>query len=204
MREIAAWFTGHTKLGISIFVQSPLEQVDTARNTRGGRRGRLERDSNAYLDGLLHAITMEGILIESYKSRHGSLPPWNKTGASVTGQGLATAGGYNLLDIMTGKVDSLILSRKTIRNLSSDPTCMEFESLLHGGRTYAAAQCGGRGMDSHAILSAMNEMIASPFLADIHTQGTWRRILDSRYLFLPSPDPAMVETPGRLRLKGDH
>ncbi len=201
VREITAWFTEHEKLGLAIFVQSPLEQVSTSRNAKKRSKNTGEH-SDSPLEGLLHATTMEGILIESYKAKHGSLPPWNKTGASLTGQGLATTGGYNLLEIMTGKVDSLILSRKTLRELSDDPTYLEFESLLHGGRTYATAQHAGRGMDSRAILSAMNEITASPFLADMHTQATWKRMLDTQYLFLQSPAPATEETPGRLRLKG--
>ncbi|MGW1758967.1 hypothetical protein [Streptomyces mirabilis] len=205
VREIAAWFAARKRMGFAVFVQSPFEQVATARN---GRRKQAQPAIRAHFDeddlsGLQHATTMEGILIESHRAKHGSIPPWNKMNASIEGQGLATDGGYNLLDIMTGKVDSLILARKAIRELSNDPTSMEFENLLHGGRTYATVQSCGIGMDSRIILTALNEMISMPFMSDMYTQNTWQRILSSKYLFLPAPPPATDATPGRLRLKTD-
>ncbi|GAA0286763.1 hypothetical protein GCM10009540_02480 [Streptomyces turgidiscabies] len=171
VREINAWFAEHERMGFAVFVQSPFEQVATARNGRRKKAqaairmalGELDEDD---LSGLQHATTMEGILIESYRAKYGSIPPWNKMNASIAGQGLATQSGYNLLDIMTGKVDSLIMARRTIRELSGDPTSLEFENLLHGGRTYATVKSCGIGMDSHTVLAALNEMVSMPIRED--------------------------------------
>jgi len=81
--------------------------------------------------GLEDIKANEGVLIAAYVQGYGKLPPWNKIGGATHSRERANPAIYAQLDLATGLVDSLLLARKTIRKLSSDPTAMAYGEALH-------------------------------------------------------------------------
>jgi hypothetical protein len=97
-REIKEWFRTHRRLGYSIVVQSALSD---------------DKYENA-------SSRAEGQLIEGHRLRYGFIPPWNNIGGSTEGAakaGILTGGWF---DLLTGRRDSLVVSRRTIRGLDAD------------------------------------------------------------------------------------
>jgi hypothetical protein len=97
-RQVKEWFRSHDRLGYSIVVQSA---VSDDKYEGASRRG-------------------EGQLIEGHRLRFGSIPPWNQMGASLEGSAKAGVLTGAWFDMLTGRQDSLVVSRRTIRGLNMD------------------------------------------------------------------------------------
>ncbi|MEE6135337.1 GIY-YIG nuclease family protein [Mycobacterium sp. 050128] len=110
VQEINDWFQTHPRLGYSVILQSAI-----ADDKYEGASSRAE-----------------GQLIEGHRIRYGSIPPWNKIGASTEGAakaGVLTGGWF---DMLTGRGDSLMVSRRTIRELDADASAemKEFDLVI--------------------------------------------------------------------------
>jgi hypothetical protein len=117
--KIEAWFAEHPRLGYSIIVQSAAVVL-------------LE---DFGLDTFSEIIAIgEGQLIEAHLQRFGVRPPWNAIGGSTHGATWAgpLSAGYFLL--LTGRVDGLLVARRTIRQLAAEPDSVDREMTLHGAR----------------------------------------------------------------------
>lgn len=123
--EITNYFKENKKLGYSIFVQSPLNQISVSRSKENK-----ECFDEEFLDDRNDELKkLEGRLIQAFKLKTGNFPKWNK----INGKGVKpTSYELELIDFFTNSKESIIISRKTLRELSSDPTFCYFESTLHG------------------------------------------------------------------------
>lgn len=123
IRQISAWFKDHESLGYAMFVQSSLDQISVHRQTGTRAEPAYDEESALFWDygdhGLREIKTKEGILISAFRAQHHQLPTWNKINGPRQRDENITPGGYNLLVTATGKVDSLLVSRKTVRQLST-------------------------------------------------------------------------------------
>ncbi|MFF0283602.1 hypothetical protein ACFYSW_25135 [Rhodococcus aetherivorans] len=133
--KINDWFQSHDRLGFSLVIQSALADDANERYSAIG----------------------EGQLIEGYRSLHGVRPPWNKIGGSKDGAGWARSDTAAWFDFMTGKVDGLLVSRRTIRELNDDITAEFNEAAIHMSRT---------GMNFHAVDGKLDD---STILAGLKT-----------------------------------
>ena len=140
---IEKYFSSNERLGYTIFVQSPLSQPLVHRNK--AQYEQFARQQNAPVEDLLSKEgrddiqKVEGILIESYRRRHGHLPPWNQIGGSIQGQHDVMPNNYNIVKSFSTPDNyaiNPIVSRSTIRELSNNPTFAWFESYLHAVRMY--------------------------------------------------------------------
>ena len=141
--KIEQYFSCNERLGYTIFVQSPLSQPLVHRNRTHYKKFATQR--NAPVEDLLskegkadiHRV--EGILIESYRRKHGHLPPWNEIGGSKEGQNSVRLNNYNIVKSFSSPDDyarNPIVSRSTIRELSNNAIYTAFESYLHAVRMY--------------------------------------------------------------------
>lgn len=138
---IRDYFKSHLKLGYTIFVQSPLSQPIVHRNKELFEKMATERNSpiKDYVSeqGISDIKIVEGILIEAYNQYYGRFPAWNKVGGSVAGQHRVMKNNINIVRSFSNPQMynvNPIVSRSTIRELSSNPTYENFESFLHSVR----------------------------------------------------------------------
>jgi len=142
-KNIEKYFSSNDTLGYTIFVQSPLSQPLVHRNK--DQYQAFARQRNAPVGDLLskegnddiHRV--EGILIEAFRRKRGHLPPWNEIGGSIRGQNAVMPNNYNIVRCFSKPGDYIlnpIMSRSTIRELSSNPTYTSFEVFLHAVRMY--------------------------------------------------------------------
>lgn len=201
-REIDEWFASREALGYAVLLQSPMDQVSVGRQRGTPSAAYYDEETDEFYDypteGLEEARHLEGTLIASYRARHGVLPPWNKIGGSVAGAGDATTGGYNVLALATGQADSLLLARKTLRELSADPSAVSFEQTLHLGRINAITETGGVGIDTPRILRAIERSANSPWYRNTGLPEQAERLRTTGYCRLPPPPPADACTPGTI------
>jgi hypothetical protein len=159
-------------------------------------------ESNAFWgydeSGLEDIKANEGVLIEAYTQRHGNLPSWNKIGGATHSRKSATPTMYAQLDLATGLIDSLLLARKTIRELSSDPTAMTYEEALHVGRQWSIMKNFGKGIDSLTILKSLDEEAERRRNVNPELLRVANRIREYGYYKLPPPPPASGDTPGSI------
>lgn len=86
----------------------------------------------------------EGQLIETHLLVHGSKPRWNDIGGAARGRrGARVAPSY--LDLLTGPQDSLLVARRSIRQLAADPEAQRHEATIHAARLHASIEAGLRG-----------------------------------------------------------
>jgi len=123
---IDKYFEENDILGFSIFVQSPLSQPSIPRKNKN-----LIWENPDSKDRKNHKLT-EGILLESYKQNHGKFPKWNKVGGSSIGQKRVKDGNYTIIEGFTSTTFHPLVSRTSLRELSSNPTYEGYENgFLH-------------------------------------------------------------------------
>lgn len=200
--QLERWFRHHGSLGYAIFVQSCIDQVAVARQAGTMSAEYYDEENDAFWgygeSGLEDIKANEGVLIAAYLQRHGNLPRWNKIGGATHSRERATPGIYAQLDLATGLIDSLLLARKTIRQLSSDPTAMTYEEALHVGRQWSIMNNFGTGIDSPTILKSLAEEAEKRKLQNPWLYRVVNRINVSGYHTLPPPPPASENTPGSI------
>ena len=140
-KKIEEYFSRNDRLGYTIFVQSPLSQPLVHRNKR--MYGEFAEQNHAPVEDMLSEQgkddikIVEGILIEAYHRKFGHFPPWNKIGGSITGQGRVQENNINIV-LSFCNPDSYnvnpLLSRSTIRELSSHSDWAWYENYLHAVR----------------------------------------------------------------------
>ncbi|PEF07918.1 hypothetical protein COM97_03680 [Bacillus thuringiensis] len=167
IEKIEEYFQSKQKLGYSIFVQSSMHQAFGKKNK--GILGNYTEDQFPFAQYPIDDIKMtEGILIESYKKKHGNLPPWNRVGGSIKGQTAATDGNYILVESLTHQNISPFIARHTLRELYADSTYLWYEEYLHGAR-----------MQMLTLGVNFNQALSFIRLAD---STTYNRIIDDKYL----------------------
>jgi hypothetical protein len=187
LANVNAWFDEHDTLGYSVLLQTSNTQPISSRNAalKSELRG-LVFDNVFDPDGDELAV-LEGRLIEQHRLSRGSRPPWNSIGGSKMGARRAQRNRWSndptIFDVLTGTVDSWLTSRKTIRQLSGDPTACTFEEWLHAPRILAAGL--GRAMTRDEFSSMAFGLEASAF----DVSDTRSRISEQGWLGLPHPCP---------------
>jgi hypothetical protein len=204
--QVSAWFDTHDDLGYAAFVASSVAQVSVGRQKGTTTEAFWDEESDVFYDypeeGLDEIRQTEGILIGAYVARHHQLPPWNKIGGARLQPHLITPGGYALLDIATGRVDCLLVARRTIRGLSADVNAAEHEMTLHTGRIGAIEDTWGTGISSPVIWNALvrraNDPSWDPAGSGALLEAT-KRLIQTRYPLEVPPPPAWKDTAQRLR-----
>jgi GIY-YIG catalytic domain. len=137
-KYIEKYFENNDRLGYSIFAQSPLSQPLTHKNKK--KYSKIAEDINSPVEdmisdqGKVDIKLVEGLLIESYRIKHGHFPPWNDIGGSVEGQRRVMANNYNIVKSFCSPQDyevNPIMSKSTLRELAENPSYSSFESFLH-------------------------------------------------------------------------
>ena len=139
--QINQYFKSYDKLGYTIFVQSPLSQPLVHRNKELFEKMASEHNSDikdyTNSQGIKDIKRVEGILIEAYRKSYGDFPKWNKVGGSIQGQNKVKKNNINIVKSFCSPQDiniNPIMSRSSIRELSSNPTYERYESFLHSVR----------------------------------------------------------------------
>ena len=115
---------------------------------------------------------VEGILIEAFRRKQGHLPPWNEIGGDIVGQNNVMPNNYNIVQCFSKPDDyerNPIVSRSTIRELSSNPTYTAFELYLHTVRMYM-------------LIFGMGYADALKFTIENDAYRTYDRIKQEKYL----------------------
>lgn len=174
-KKIEEYFESHEKLGYSIFVQSSLSQPLVHRNRE--RYEEFARQNSALAkdmvseQGIRDIKRVEGILIEAYRRNTGHFPPWNEVGGSLAGQKRVLPNNINIVRSFSHPETyaiNPIVSRSTLRELSSNPTWEGFENYLHAVRMYM-------------LIFGMDYEIAMRFTAENDPINTLKRIYDEHY-----------------------
>jgi hypothetical protein len=176
-RQIDEWFAEHPRLGYSIIVQSAAVVL-------------LERFG---LDTSTEIIAIgEGQLIEAHIQQFGTRPPWNAIGGSSYGSTWAGPRSAGYFSLLTGRLDSLLVARRTIRQLAAEPDSVDREMTLHGARMRALHEHGMAGeVNDHVIMSALTELFVNPELRDDPMRHL--DLVASGHLLLDAPHPERPE-----------
>jgi hypothetical protein len=83
---------------------------------------------------------LEGGLLKAHLLRYGRLPAWNSIGGSRRAAQAASADD-DTLDLLTGRLDSLLVARRPLRELSAQPRLAWLENWLHTARFTTVARC---------------------------------------------------------------
>jgi hypothetical protein len=164
-QQINDWFSAHPRLGFSIVIQEGM--ADDA-------RGR-------------YTEIAEGQLIEGYRALHDKFPPWNKISGSKDGAKYAGQHTGAWFDFMTGKVDGLIVARRTIRELNDDATADYNECTIHTSRTGLTLHPHDGTADDAGILDGVRRMAAAIEIDPLQGDRLYVRLRD--YLRQPAPHP---------------
>jgi hypothetical protein len=132
--QINAWFSEHERLGFSVVLQE----------------GMADETYEPF------ARNAEGQLLEGFRRVHSKLPPWNQIGGSRTGAGYVRDNSAAWVDLMTGRGDSLLVARRTIRGLNDDASAEYSELIIHPARTGILQF---EGVDDHAIRRALGLIV---------------------------------------------
>ncbi|WP_197696000.1 GIY-YIG nuclease family protein [Mycobacterium sp. E1715] len=165
-RQVNEWFTTHSRLGFSVVLQ------------------------DAYADETdePYSRNAEGQLLEGYRQVHLSLPPWNNMGGSRMGASYVRQNSAAWVDYMTGKLDSLVVARSTIRGLNDDASAEYNEIQIHLART--ALLHGNSAFDDAKLLEGLERLIERMR----HYSEWWRengdRLRD--HLKRPAPHPERI------------
>ena len=201
-RQINEWFGKNKSLGYAAFVQSSYDQVAVSRQAGTMTAEYYDEESAAFWSynesGLEDIIANEGALIEVYSQHHGRLPLWNKIGGARHARRRAPRRLYRQLELATGAVDSLLLARKSFRELWNDPVSLSYEEALHAGRQSATLKSFGIGVDSLVIIKSMVEQAERQKNIDPNLLNLSNRIYSSGYYMLPPPTPGSEDTPGSI------
>lgn len=131
--KIQEYFKTHDKIGYSVFVQSSHHQPVYSKNKTEWEQFDPTQFPNVQSASEDIKIA-EGILIETYKMRHGILPPWNRVSGSKEGQKVAKSGNYIFIDSLKHPKSSPFTAKHTLREISSNATYLVFEEFLHSVR----------------------------------------------------------------------
>lgn len=150
-------------------VRSPNEQTMTGRARKelktdlGDLRDLLE-DPDFDSDAELEIAHSEGLAIKSHLLGEGRLPPWNAIGGTLNDWGDSMNRPDHSGELLTGRVNHLLQARSTIRELDSDPTATQFESILLAARIRAAtiAILNNERLSDYQILNAFDELAEAP------------------------------------------
>lgn len=136
--QLEEYFKINNKIGYTIFVQSPLSQPITHKNKATieevVRRNYIPIEDYTGNIGTEHMKYVEGILIETYRKKHGRYPLWNRMSGLKEGQNASKDGNYKIIEAINDTTLNPLVSRSTIRELSLNPTYEYYESHLHGAR----------------------------------------------------------------------
>ena len=187
--QIDEWFSSHDSIGLSIIVQSSMMQPLTRRSVAAwvddpgwGKEDLSEEYADHQSDVIRDLACAEGAIIETHLRQRGAIPPWNRIGGSREGQELVAGQGDNIIEVLTGQEDHLIVARTSLRELANDPTAAVFEDFLHAARMQGilGAGVGGRGGSSDDVIRRLRAMRDNPL-------GDKARLLEARWLDRPSP-----------------
>lgn len=174
-QKIKNYFKSNERLGYTIFVQSPLSQPLTYRNKDTYQK--FADQLNSPIEDMLSTQgkedikRVEGILIESYRQKHGHFPPWNEIGGSIDGQHAVMNNNYNIVNSFCTPDEyskNPLISRSTIRELSSNPKYASYENFLHAIRMNMLIL----GMDYNDALAFTNKY---------DNFGWYKKIINSNY-----------------------
>jgi hypothetical protein len=133
--RIGAHFAEHKTIGFGIFVQSCLDQSTVRRN----REGRLSLWDGS---GRRNAAYTEGRMIEAHRLAFGALPVWNEVGGAIAGKAHAVEADVAIVKALSGDTDSDLVARRSLRQLSKEPSAVVCESNLHAARVFMMGPLG--------------------------------------------------------------
>lgn len=194
--HINGWFEHRDALGYAMLLQSPVYQSKTGRQTGTEMQEYFDEETGVFYEyepeALTHIRDVEGQLIADVRERQGALPPWNKI-ASAEHEG-NRPGKYtaNLLDLTTGAGDSLLVARRTIRELEADPTAYYFEESLHAARLYAATHAAieGTATTDRLILEGIRFHQQQEMQQALRDANPYLRMIERGYPWGEPPVPA--------------
>lgn len=136
-REVKRFLEENGNIGYTIFVQATFSQPVCRRfNINYGLSK--ENAENQYNDLVKHGhetiVESEGALIEYYRKINNAKPIWNKIGGSTQGATKACSDHGKLLKMFSGELDSWLVARKSIQELSNNTEQELFEEYLHNIR----------------------------------------------------------------------
>jgi hypothetical protein len=131
-----------------------------------------------------YARNAEGQLLKGYRRFHGKLPLWNGVGGSRRGAMFVRHKSGWWVDSMTSADDSMVVARRTIRELSDDATAEYFENCVHMARTQLANIDGTNPDQIAAAIQRAIEWRAGPPLSDTELAERLRT-----YFGQPAPHP---------------
>jgi hypothetical protein len=200
--KVQAHFATADTLGLSIMVRSASSQTNVAR-----LRHQLETDFGPMDDEVWESrvdrpaeaeeeiADAEGIGLRSHRLGNDRLPPWNRIEGRVNAWGAAMTRADSTSDLMTGTVDSLLQSRRTITELAADPTAAQYEAVvLQLARSHAVA----RSILDNAQCSDYQIIQALDGLNDPYSSADRERIRTDGYLvercrLTAEPPPVVAE-----------
>ena len=132
INEIIEYFELNKYLGFSIILQSKLSQPFNNRVKRKYKGIYSDSELKNILgkDGANQIKYKEGILIEGFKSKYGSLPSWNKIGGSLLAQKHAKEKNVEFLEYLITNEQNRYTSLVSLKELSGNPTFMRYEAYL--------------------------------------------------------------------------
>ncbi|MEH7856457.1 GIY-YIG nuclease family protein [Bacillus thuringiensis] len=164
--KIQEHFETNDKIGYSVFLQSTHFQP-VHRGNRNEWIGFEPTQFSYTQDSLADMRLTEGILIQTYRLHHESLPPWNRIGGERAGQDVAIPGNYIFVQSLTHQNISPFIAKHTIREISSDPTYLFYEEELHSVRMSM-----GLGSNFDDALETYR----------VHNEPNYNRIIGDNYL----------------------
>lgn len=175
--QINTWFTNHQTIGFSVILQSANMQPVVARLARD--LGLMGPEADELQPGELRYL--EGRFIEAHRRHFGTRPVWNAVGGSRFGQAqVAHLQTDALFDILTGRIDSLLVARPSIRGLGASATAVAYEICLHTARLRAAMfGLGGGDLGDAQVLEQLLHLEEPP-------DESRRRMLKERWHERPS------------------
>lgn len=182
-----------TPLGYSILVRSPLSQTTTGRRRSDLKKleGWVEEPDSIDSEVEFEIAEAEAIAIRSYWFEYGALPPWNRIQGQATRASSSMQGADDTARVFCGMHDTLLLARRSIKQLASEDTHTEFEMDLHTARIEAVKRTmlANEQMSDHAILTALDSM---PSWYDLQNADRIREqgyLQESPWVMGVTPDP---------------
>lgn len=207
--EVRSHLEANGNLGYTVLPQSPIAQPNVARLRQRLLTPEMTFEEElALLDALDGADThqiddlklLEGKLIRSHADRFGAIPTWNKIEGSAKGAAQANLLSQNTLDAMAGLIPSLLVARRSLRDLTEDHTAEGFEELLHVARAEAlqSAFMHNDGVDDSDIVRRLHKIGPNEIYGN---RMTYDRLLEARYL--DEPEPFLVDATNQDRGQPD-
>ncbi|AFQ46276.1 GIY-YIG nuclease family protein [Desulfosporosinus meridiei] len=179
--KIEEYFGSCDKLGYTIFVQSSMSQPATHRNKQLWNGLDIKMfDVQDYRDDLVRddIRRVEGILIESYRIKHGDLPPWNRVGGSILGQQSVNPGNYNEIVASFSSMDpNLLTARYSLREISNNPTFERYENTMHAIRMHMLLWGMSFGEARNLIKRSDSTGFFEKTIQEMNRAGYFKRLL---------------------------